>query len=294
MGAGAEKIWCELRVIPPEGWEEAVSGYLFEVGAEAVEERRSGGVKTLVSHLPQDESLNGRLAALGTYLAQVKSLSGSERLPEMTLSRIKERPWVLEARRKFRPVELVKGVRVAPSWSRATGKPGETLLRIDPGEAFGTGLHPSTRLCARLMAEAIEKFDGPAVLDVGTGTGILAMAALAKGAREVTATDTDPRAMETAAENFKNNNMAVNLTSTPVERMKKKYHVVVANIFLEELERLAPYLNKVTLPGGYIVLSGLLNAQAPDMIACMNELGFDGADSESRSGQWRALRFKKK
>jgi len=294
MTAGADKIWCELQITPPYGWEEAVSAYLFEVGAGAVEERYSDGGKILISHLPQDESLNERLATLGKHLVHLKELSGSERLPEITLSRIKDRPWAYETRKKFRPVELMEGVRVAPSWRRTREKSGETLLRIDPGEAFGTGLHPSTKLCARLMTEAVEKFDRPGVLDVGTGTGILAMTALAKGAGEVTATDTDPRSLEVAAENFKNNNMAVKLTSTPVERMKKKYHVVTANIFLQELERLAPHLNRLAFPGGYIVLSGLVNAQARDMIECMNALGFRGVESKSRSGQWCALRFKKK
>ncbi len=294
MREGPEKIWCELHVVPPEGWEEAASAYLFEVGAQAVEERYRRGGKTLVTHLPQDESLNGRLARLGTYLAQIKELSGSEKLPKITLTRIKDYPWALESRRKFRPLKLVEGVRVAPSWSRTVKKPGETLLRIDPGEAFGTGLHPSTKLCARLMVEAMEKFDSPKVLDAGTGTGILAMTALAKGAGEVTAADNDPRSVEVAAQNFKNNNMVVKLTSTPVEKMKKKFHVVAANIFLQELERLAPFLNSLTLPSGYMVLSGLLNAQSPDMTARMYDIGFDGPESKSRSGQWCALRFKKR
>jgi len=280
--------------MPPEGWEEAVSAHLFEAGAQAVEERRVDGGVTLVSHLPQDGSLAGRLATLEDRLARVKELAGSEKLPEMTLARIKDRPWVRETRRKFRPLQLVEGVRVAPSWSRTRKRPGETLLRIDPGEAFGTGLHPTTKMCARLMTEAMAEFDRPTVLDVGTGTGILAMTASAKGAGEVTATDNDPRALRVAAENCKNNGLAVNVTSTPVEKMKKKRHVVTANIFLKELMRLAPFLNKLTPPGGYVVLSGLTNEQAAQMTARMNELGFDGAESKARSGQWCALRFKKR
>ncbi len=280
-----------MHIIPPKGWAEAVAGYLFEAGAQAVEERRESEKAVLVTHFPHDKSLNDRLAMLGTYLAQVARFSGAKKLPKIMLRKIKDRPWVAEARRSFRPVELAPGVMVAPSWKKVREKTGERVLVIDPGEAFGTGLHSSTKLCAKLMIEAMSRFEAPSVLDVGTGTGVLAMVAVAKGAAQVTANDIDPKAVEVAAENFKKNACVVNLTATAIERMRKKFHVVVANILLEELERLAPHLLRVTVPEGVVVLSGLLTSQAEQMRRRMSEFGVKKNWRLISNGSWCAMGF---
>ncbi len=283
--------WCELHIVPPAGWAEALAGYLFEVGAGAVEERIEKGRPMLVSHLPQDEKLNGRIAMLGDYFAQAARISGEKGLPKITFRKIDDRPWAADARRSFKPVLIVPGVKIAPGWKDVKKKPGERILRIDPGEAFGTGLHSSTKLCAKLMVEAISMFDSPRLLDVGTGTGILAMVAIAKGAGEVVANDVDPKAVEVAAENFKINACVVKLTGTPVEKMRKKFNIIAANILLEELERLAPYLAKRTLPGGVIVMSGLLTTQADQIKKRMKEINTGKLWKEKRSGEWCALAF---
>jgi len=286
-------FWCELHIVPPDGWAEAVAGYLFEVGAEAVEERHDKGKIALVTHFPHDNTLNDRLALLGAYLAEVARISGAKKLPKITVRKIENRAWAAEARRSFRPVEIVTGVRVVPSWKKIRKKPGERVVVIDPGEAFGTGLHSSTRLSAKLMVEAMSRYESPRVLDVGTGTGILAMVALVKGAGDVTANDSDPKALEVAASNFRNNAFAVKLTGTGIEKMRKKFHIVVANILLEELDRLAPYLLRRTLDGGIVILSGLLTSQAEQMRSRMSKLGIRKTWRETRRKSWIAMGFVK-
>ena len=285
--------WCELHILTPDGWTEAVAGYLFEAGVGAVEERVEPEGVALVSHLPYDDFLNDALVTLGNYLAEVSKMCGNPKLPKITFRKIKNRAWAAESRRGFKSIRLVEGVEVAPTWDKTAQKSPGTRLKIDPGEAFGTGLHPSTKLCAELMVKAIERYNSPSLLDVGTGTGILAMTALAKGAGEVTANDIDPKAVEVATANFKLNAAAVKITDAPVERMRKKFDIVVANILLEELERLAKHFARLTRPGGTIVFGGLLESQARMMGEKMEEAGVGNLWLEKADGEWIAMAFLK-
>ena len=284
-------FWYELEVTIPAGFGEVAAGYLFEAGAQAVEERFDGKKTVLITHFPADDIFNNRIAMLGSCFSEIRKRAGTKKLPEAIVRKIEDHAWALESRRSFKPVEIVPGIRVAPTWKGIKKKPDETLLRIDPGEAFGTGLHPTTKTCAVLMIEAMRHFDSPKVFDVGTGTGILAMIAIVKGAGEVAANDNDPKALEIAAENFRHNNCPVFLTATPVEKMKVKFHVVVANLLLEELERLSEHLLRATLPGGFFVMGGLLVEQAEQIKSRMKTVGRNKPWRQIQSGEWVSMGF---
>jgi len=284
-------FWYELEVNLPAGFGEVAAGYLFEAGAQAVEERFDGKKTILITHFPTDDTFKKRIAMLAICFSEIRKRAGTKKLPEMIVRKIEDRAWALESRRSFKPVEIVPGIRVAPTWKRVKVKRDETLLRIDPGEAFGTGLHPTTKTCAALMVDAMRHFDSPKVFDVGTGTGILAMIALVKDAGEVAANDNDPKALEIAAENFRHNNCAVFLTTTPVEKMKKKFHVVVANLLLGELDRLSEHLLRITLPGGFLVMGGLLADQAEQIKSRIKTLGLSRPWRQIQSGEWISMGF---
>jgi ribosomal protein L11 methyltransferase len=152
---------------------------------------------------------------------------------------------------------------IVPSWEEPQPQPSDIVLRLDPGMAFGTGGHETTRLCLELLEQIMDNMPtllSPSVLDLGTGSGILAMAAVQLGAGRVCAVDIDPLAVEVAQENLAINGLAdqVECSTTPLESLDGCFDVILANILAEELVRLAPFLNERLSAGGSLVLSGIL------------------------------------
>jgi ribosomal protein L11 methyltransferase len=152
---------------------------------------------------------------------------------------------------------------IVPSWEEAQPNPDDIILHLDPGMAFGTGGHETTRLCLEMLEQIIDQLPTgrpPAVLDLGTGSGILAMAAAQLGAGPIHAVDIDPQAVEVARENLAINNLTerVECSSTPLEALTETYDIILANILAEELVRLAPQLTERLAQGGRLILSGIL------------------------------------
>lgn len=158
------------------------------------------------------------------------------------------------------PVFRVGRLVVRPSWEDLTPAPGEVLLTLDPGMAFGTGTHGTTRLCLEVLVQAMDAVPAPRVLDVGTGSGILAIAAAALGASRVLACDIDPEACRVAEENALANGVAarIEVTDQPLEALGGPFDIVLANILAEENVRLAAALTSRLAPGGFLILSGIL------------------------------------
>jgi ribosomal protein L11 methyltransferase len=160
---------------------------------------------------------------------------------------------------------------IKPTWEGYAPVPGDIVVELDPGLAFGTGTHATTRMCLDAL-EGIAFRDPPfdatghpeprTVLDVGTGSGILAIAAAKFGARQIVAIDIDPRAAEVTTDNLALNGIgepvAVHVSTTPLDAVPGTYDVVLANILAEELVRLAASLISRVAPGGFLVLSGIL------------------------------------
>jgi ribosomal protein L11 methyltransferase len=166
---------------------------------------------------------------------------------------------------------------------------GRLPIIIDPGMAFGTGHHPTTEGCL----VALEKYRGHRVLDVGTGSGILAMAAALAGAEEVIGVDNDPEAIEVAIENLVLNDLVepVSLLVGQIDDAPEgTYDLVVANIFLNALVSLADQFRKRVSVGGRLIISGLLAAQADDARAAMNAAGFVEIESIPIRG-WTTVIF---
>ena len=159
------------------------------------------------------------------------------------------------------PMRFGERLWIAPH-HREVDDPTAVVVKLDPGLAFGTGTHPTTDLCLRWLDGA--EIEGARVLDYGCGSGILAVAALALGAREAVGVDNDPQAVRATAENARNNGVDERLRyglSTEHD-VGAGYDVVLANILAEPLIRLAPTLLATLRPGGWIVLAGLLDRQA--------------------------------
>lgn len=204
---------------------------------------------------------------------------------EMDLNLTKDRDWSQCWRGGIRPVRLSYrgcGLLIHTSWSRAQKKQGETELVIDPSMAFGTGTHPTTRMCLKALLMLLGNNNNmvrqESVLDVGTGSAILLIAALKLGASRALGLEIDPMALKVGRDNLKINHVRARLSGSPLSSVTQKFTIITANIFSEELRRLAPELvgrldSAADKKGGFIVLSGLLREQVPAVLTAYKGLG---------------------
>ena len=231
---------------------------LFELGAQGVEQRdattlvkgraEGGSLVTLVGSFGSHDEANAALAELPpTWRARLEEVVGDG--------------WRDEWKKHFEPFHVCPGVWVCPPWKTVEPE-GEKLVVLEPGRAFGTGLHETTSLVAQVLAELA--LDGATVLDVGCGSGILSLVALRLGAARAIAVDVDPDAVAVTRENAVRNELHDRVTSdvTPVGDLPGTFPVVLANIESAALVDLAPALVAHVAPGGRLVLSGIL---APDV-----------------------------
>jgi ribosomal protein L11 methyltransferase len=192
-------------------------------------------------------------------------------------------------------VACVAGVAAAPSEGAvaadaAGDPPGAAEVVLDPGMAFGTGTHATTSLCLAAIDAFLSRRPGASVLDVGTGSGLLAIAARKLGAGRVAANDNDPIAVAVAAENAERNAAALELTGDPPSTIPGSFDLVVANILANVLVELAPDLARRAAPGGEVVLAGVLVPQEAEVAAAFLAQGLEALPGERR-GEWSLLRF---
>jgi ribosomal protein L11 methyltransferase len=184
-----------------------------------------------------------------------------------TLRSVADQDWVRLTQSQFEPIHIGKNIWVVPSWHDAPD-PTALVLELDPGLAFGTGSHPTTRLCMEWLESHMPA--GATVLDYGCGSGILAMVADKLGASEVTGVDIDPQAIVSARENSTRNACDIDFDLPEgfgVSATGRRYGVVVANILSSPLKLMAPMLSGRVAPGGALVLSGVLARQAEEVCA---------------------------
>ncbi|HEX8559566.1 MAG TPA: 50S ribosomal protein L11 methyltransferase [Pyrinomonadaceae bacterium] len=278
--------WYAVDVKAEEAAREAVEYALMEAGALGTEQRGAAGGEGLVAVAgyfetePAVEHVRGAmLEALNIY-----GLASSG-VRELALREVEGRDWLAEWKKGWRPVEVGRFV-VAPPWSDVPEGGGRLVIRVEPGMAFGTGTHETTRLC---LAAVERCFEGGSFLDVGTGTGILAIAAakLRPGAR-VEACDTDALAVSVAEENARLNGVAGQIAFRvgTVDEMTASADLVCANLTADVILPLLPALLGATC--GRLVLSGILDTQAAEVCARLVELGAAGYEV-ARDGEWVAL-----
>ncbi len=184
-------------------------------------------------------------------------------VPSYETTPVAEEDWVRNTQAQFGPIEIADGFFVVPSWSEPPD-PGALNLRLDPGLAFGTGSHPTTRLCLEWLRESVA--GGESVLDYGCGSGILAIAAAKLGAGSVTGVDLDPQAIVASRANAAANGLVATFDE-PDALAPGAYDIVVANILANPLRLLAPALAARVAPRGRLALSGILEPQASDVVA---------------------------
>jgi ribosomal protein L11 methyltransferase len=275
--------WVTLRLVVDEDQVELATAALWDAGVAGIEERAAGNGRgpeqvELLAGAPADRAAQV-LAAVGSrWAAEVSPVVSDE--------------WLDEWRRWARPWRAGGRLVVVPQWVDAPAWLGDDdlVVRLDPGRAFGSGSHATTRLCLAELEHRVSP--GDRVLDVGSGSGVLAVAAAPLGAAEVEAVDIDEEAVRATAANAALNGVdgVVRVSCTPVERAEGGRDLVVANIGAATLVALAPHLVRVLRPGGVLVLSGVLACQAEEVGTAVLAAGATVAGTAA-DGDWRALVF---
>ncbi len=193
---------------------------------------------------------------------------GLAQLPEHRVESLADNDWVRLTQSQFEPIPISDRLWIVPTWHTPTN-PDAINIILDPGLAFGTGSHPTTRLCLRWLDLHLQ--GGESVLDYGCGSGILAIAALKLGAANAVGVDVDAQAVTASRDNAIANDVANVQFFLPNDAPTGTYDLVVANILTNPLRMLAPLLAAATRPGGQIVLSGILETQAQDVMDIYRE-----------------------
>ena len=270
----------------------------IEAGVEmaAPEEPGQGKIVAFLklSKIPSQkrEALSDQVS---TYLSEVASIF-SLPVPSYIVEQIEEGDWTKRWKSYFKPFAIVPGLMIVPSWEEYTVQPGEQALVMDPGMAFGTGLHATTFFSLQLMREQLKKMQGATVLDVGTGTGILAMTSLVFGASNVVAIDNDEVAVAVTKKNAGRNGFAhkIEVTTTPVSEVNGPFELVVANLIHDVIIEMATDLERLTAKGGFLILSGLLaGSQLESIKENFIQRGFS-FQKERVGGEYGALLLEKR
>lgn len=204
--------------------------------------------------------------------------------------------WNARWKEGFKPLRVGRRVVIVPTWEPYAPNPDDLVLTLDPGMAFGTGHHETTRLCLQWLEHVMEEWRHPAppsLLDVGTGSGILAMAGALLGFHPVVGVDNDPEAVAVAEENRAMNPKAASVrfvTATP-DGVPGTFAVVVANIQAGPLMAMAEDLTRLVEPGGRLGLCGVLSDQAASVISRYESLGFP-MQHQWRDGEWVLVAFR--
>ena len=216
-------------------------------------------------------------------MASALRRSGAQTFGATRIDRLEDADWVAQTQRQFAPIKVGSRLWIVPTW-HAPPEPGALNLILDPGAAFGTGSHPTTRLCLAWLERHVKASD--TVLDYGCGSGILGIAALRLGAAASIGVDIDPLALESASYNAVRNGVALKVISAD-RNIPGVARLTVANILANPLRMLAPLLAAHTAAGGLIALSGILDSQAEEVAAAYAP--WATLDVDSRDEGWVLL-----
>ena len=284
--------WITLRVEIAAEIADAVANFLIEAGASGVLTEADGTDATrtrLAAPVPAAAGPQA-VTALERYLASLGELVPAARGATLATQPVPEVDWDALWRRHHRPVAVGRRLLVAPPWD-VPRAPGREVLVIEPGMAFGTGQHATTRGCLEAIESAVEAGGVRSALDVGTGSGVLAIALARLGVERVVALDVDRAVVPLARANLALNGAArVALLAGPLAALRGRFDLVVANLLAEAIVAEAGALAGAVAPRGRLVLSGLLAEQLPAVRAA--HPGWRVVETRAEAG-WRTLTLRR-
>lgn len=280
----SSKTWLSFFIPANETAREIISSYLFDLGASGIVEEIDGVRAYFAKQSPDI------LPALKKYLRSLQKLGHDLQLDRIDIEKILDRDWNAEWKKHYNSLRVGEGILIKPTWEPIAKDAPPCVIEVDPEMAFGTGTHATTQMCLQLLEKSIR--GGERIVDIGTGTGILAMAAVKLGAGFVVAFDIDPVATATARRNAAKNNVLDKIyiftgTLESINPKNKRIDLVVANINRNVIVKMLPLLQKMLDYSVTMILSGILREEEISVIEALESDRFDVLEI-SYQNEWLA------
>jgi ribosomal protein L11 methyltransferase len=271
--------WLKIEITASAELMDALSNFLEETGAQGVFSEsilppgandfpEPAEIEVINAFFPADIRSEKRISAIRKYLKSLEEIFPDSDAPVLATEIITDPDWGEQWKKYFKPIRVCKNIVVKPTWERYTPDSRDIVVEIDPGMAFGTGQHASTRMCMEAIEDIILKNRSVAewkVLDVGCGTGILGITAAKMGAQDVICVDNDPKATEIAAENAVINSVEdrLRIFNEDAAKIRQPRNLIIANLTAKLLLKLHAHLVRLLMPGGYLIISGIIESDVP-------------------------------
>lgn len=266
--------WTEISVEIDPVATEALSAFLFGIGCSGIVHKNFND-RSIKAYLPIRDISGDILKKIDDFIRNLAFIFPEVSSPLIRFRKVEELDWAVTWRRFFRPEEVTPNLLVVPAWE-PTPDPGKKyVIRTDPGPAFGTGQHSTTRMCLQAM-ERVTLMNPWNLLDVGTGSGILAIYGIFLGAQNVTAIDIDSEAVRWAERNISINGISgkIDLSCKRIEQLEEKFTLLTANLILDQIKKIFVHLARLTRPQGWLILSGILKEQINQIEDLLDRHGF--------------------
>lgn len=252
---------------------------ILEHGAEAA---------TVTGYFNKEEDIESVVEYVNERLKELKEFGIDIGEAKVLSKAVNEQDWANNWKKYYKPTKIGENIVIKPIWEEYKGNEEEIIVELDPGMAFGTGTHETTRMCIQALEKYVDK--DSVVFDIGTGSGILAIAAAKLGASKVIGVDLDPVAVDSAKENLTYNsldNIEI-LHGNLMDVVQGKANIVVANIIAEIIAILAQDVKEFILPGGYFITSGIIRERREMVEAKLKECGFNIVEV-NEDGEWLCI-----
>ena len=307
-----EGTWIEIRVITKSEALEPVSGIFYGLDCKgvAIEDpndilereqgpltwdfadinvlEHKGEVAVVKAYFSEEDNIEEVLEYINEKMKELKEIGIDIGLGKVESEKMHEEDWANNWKKYYKPTKIGERIVVKPIWEEYEPKGNELILELDPGMAFGTGTHETTRMCIQALDKYVK--EDSTVFDVGCGSGILAIAAAKLGAKKAVGVDLDPVAVESANENVGLNNLdnIEILYGNLVEVIDGKADIVVANIIAEVICILTEDVKRVLKKDGYFITSGIIHDRVDMVTNKLEEIGFEVIEI-NKDGEWNCI-----
>lgn len=282
--------WTEISIDVDPVAQDALASYLFDLGSSGTVTEGRRTLKAYFRVRGDSEETWSRICLFLDHLARIFPDIAP---PALIRREIGDQDWDRAWRHFFRVERVTPSLLIVPAWEPVPPDFKGHVILMDPGPAFGTGQHPTTRMCLESL-EAVSTAQSWSLLDVGTGSGILAIHAAKLGAGPILAIDIDPVALGWAGRNAGLNGLGgcIEFSSEPLSRQSGTFSVAVANLFLKEILELRPSLEAHLDPGGWLILSGILREQVPALSGALTGTGLRHSGTRFQK-EWACMVYRK-